>query len=217
MDRLDLIEGVKMELGHPVITLFVTDEQIDKMINKAIRRCQSKVCPTFIVSKTVFDGKIDIVGMDVEAVKNIYGDIESSGSLDLFGMGINTYPLYSDRAILDAAVLSGKRAELEKFALSDYYLSNDSIYVDNYKGLVTVEYVKKNIDFEDLDTEWRGWVESYVTALAKVIEGRIRGKYKPQGGPFEVEADTLVSEGTSTIQDLDSKLENSMGYYTILR
>jgi hypothetical protein len=218
MTRLELIESVKMELGHPVIELFVTDEQINIMIGKAIRRCQSKVCPTFIASKVVSNGIIDVTDLDIEAVRYIYSKVEDGGNyLDMFGMGLNYAPMLETKSLMDAAIWANKQAELERLALPDFMYRNNKIYVDNFSGEVTIEFVKRTIDLSDLDSEWLGWVESYVTASAKVIEGRIRGKYRPQGGPFEIEADTLVSEGTSTMQDLESKLENSFGYHIILR
>lgn len=216
MTRLDLIESVKTELGHPVVTLFVKDEQITTMISRAIRKCQSKACPTFLVNKVVSGGKVSIADLNLETVKNVYTDTTSGSSNDIFGMGVFNYANQT-KVLMDSAILAGQRAELEKMLLYDYYLDKEYLYLDNYTGNIAIEYIKKDIDFEDLDSEWRGWVESYVIAVTKVIEGRIRGKYKVQSGPFEVEADQLISEGSSAIQELESKLDTSMGYFNILR
>jgi len=217
MTRLDLIESIKTELGYPVITLYVKDEQINTMIDRAIRKCQSKASPTFVTGKTVNGGKIFIGDMNVDTVKNIYTDTASGTTSDIFGFGVQYYISQNQPLLIDAAYLAGQRAELEKILLYDYYKDGDYLYVDNYIGNVVLEYVKKDLTFDELDTEWRGWVESYVTAITKVIEGRIRGKYKITSGPFEVEADQLISEGTSQMQDLESKLDTSMGFYNVLR
>jgi hypothetical protein len=216
MTRLDLIESVKTELGHPVITLFVKDEQINTMISRAIRKCQSKACPTFLANKVVSGGKIDISDLNLETVKNVYTDTSSGSSNDIFGLGVFNYADQT-QILMDSARLAGQRAELEKIMLYDYYIDKDTLYLDNYSGNVAIEYIKKDLDFMDLDSEWRGWVESYVVAVTKVIEGRIRGKYKISSGPFEVEADQLISEGSSSLQELESKLDTSMGYFNILR
>jgi hypothetical protein len=213
MTREDLVESVKIQLGYPVVTLYTKDDQINAMIGTAIRKCQGKACPTFSMSVTISDGKVAIKDLNIEAVKNIYPDVGTA----LYPADIFSNNLYIQANLMEAAWAAGKRSEQEKLALSDYYMDRDFLYVDNFSGVVTVEYVKKDIEYDDLDTEWRGWVESYTTALIKIIEGRIRGKYKLQSGPFEVEADQLISEGTSTLQDLESKLDVAMGYYNILR
>lgn len=213
MTREDLIESVKMQLGYPVITLYTQDEQINTMISTAIRKCQSKACPTFTINAVVSDGKIAISEWNVETVKNVYLDPGTA----MYPADIFSNNLYIQSNLMEAVWAAGKRSEQEKLALSDFYIDKEYIYVDNFSGNVTVEYIKKDIELGDLDTEWRGWVESYVTALIKIIEGRIRGKYKLQSGPFEVEADQLISEGTSALQDLDSKLDTAMGYFNILR
>lgn len=217
MTRLELIESIKTELGYPVITLYVKDGQINTMISRAIRKCQSKASPTFATGKLVSGGKIDIKELNVDTVKNVYADTTTGTTSDIFGFGLQYYMYQARPVLIEAAYMAGQRAELEKIMLFDYYIDGDFLYLDNYRGNVVLEYVKKDIDFTDLDTEWRGWVESYVTALTKVIEGRIRGKYKITSGPFEVEADQLISEGTSQMQDLEEKLSSAMGYYNILR
>jgi hypothetical protein len=213
MTREDLVESVKMQLGYPVITLYTKDEQINSMIGTAIRKCQSKACPTFSMSAVITDGKLSLAGMNLETVKNVYSDVGTA----LYPADIFSNNLYIQSNLMEAVWAAGKRSEQEKLALSDFYMDKEFLYVDNFSGLVTIEYVKKDIEFDELDIEWRGWVESYVTALIKIIEGRIRGKYKLQSGPFEVEADQLISEGTSALSELDSKLDVSMGYFNILR
>jgi hypothetical protein len=217
-----LIESIKIELGYPVITLRIKDDQISVLIDKAVRRCQSKACPTKTAERYIAGGVTSLAGLDVETVKNIYPSMSGASSGDIFDVssmalstGGNLNP--NNPRFNDALAIIGNQAELRKLAMYDYYIDGDLLYVDDYSGSVTIEYTKNVITFEDLDSEWRGWVEAYSTALSKITEGRIRGKYKVQSGVFEVEADQLISEGTSEKTDLDSKLDNSMGYYNILR
>jgi hypothetical protein len=218
----DIREGIKAELGWPTISLYIKDDNIDTLIQKAVRKCSDKACPTFTVKRSVINGSIDLSGLDVSAVKNIYEEMTSTSesifdleyqasvARGLAGMGgSNDY--------LGLIAQIGEYAQDRYMAMPDYYLDGDKLYIDNYQGTVTVEYVKKSPRLEDYDSEWAGWVEGYALALVKMAEGRIRGKFRLNNGPFELDGDTLVSEGSSDKMDLESKLDLSPGYFNVLR
>lgn len=210
-----MIDSIKTELGYPVITLYITDEMISKLIDKAIRKCSGKASPIFTVEKTISSGMVSLAGLNVEAVKEIYASTSSSTNQgNLFDSSFYSY----DRGnLMNMLADIGSNAEMERLVLPDFYLDGDNLYVDNYSGNVTIEYIKKDLDFADLDVEWRGWVESYATALTKLAEAKIRGKFKPQNAPFETDASDLMSEGQSAVSELESRLDMSVGYFNIIR
>jgi hypothetical protein len=213
--RLDIVESIKAELGHPVITLYVQDAQINKMIDKALLKCAPKSSPVYTVDCVVVNGSVDLNSYDVAAVKNIYSNdgSASSGSDNIFDI----YSPGNSGSYNDLIYRLGQSSLNTAISMPDYYLDNGILTVDDYYGGVTVEYVKNMPSLEDLDSKWYGWVENYTVALTKMIEGRIRGKFKPQNAPFEVESDNLVQEGQTAIQDLDEKLNQAMGFYNVLR
>lgn len=215
MEKADMIDSIKTELGYPVITLYITDEMISKLIDKAIRKCSGKASPIFTVEKTISSGMVSLAGLNVEAVKEIYASTSSSTNQgNLFDSSFYSY----DRGnLMNMLADIGSNAEMERLVLPDFYLDGDNLYVDNYSGNVTIEYIKKDLDFADLDVEWRGWVESYATALTKLAEAKIRGKFKPQNAPFETDASDLMSEGQSAVSELESRLDMSVGYFNIIR
>lgn len=134
----------------------------------------------------------------------------------------NNGPMGSDwnNEMYNLIALQNTRAQMDSMLLSDWYLDNGAqkLYLDNFNGMITIEYTKSNIKIEDLahDTAWLSWVRDYTLALCKIIEGRIRGKFKVQSAPFEIEADELVSEGNNDKQELEQKLDEDIGYYTIM-
>lgn len=220
MDIFTLTDSIKVELGHPVITLYITDEMIESLVSKAIRRCSSKASLSCVktAERMVINGRVDLKDLNVEVVKNVYmsSDFDSTynENNEIFGVG-NSYR--GSSTLMGSIANANYRSQVEAMMLSDYYQDGDTLYVDDFSGKVTIEYIKNVIELGDIDSEWIGWVESYSTALCKIAEGRIRGKFKPQNAPFEVESDNLVSEGQSTISELESKLDTSMGYFNILR
>lgn len=94
--RQDIIEDCLFELGYPVVSVFITKPQINRLIDFAVRKCSSKACPRFLQNfYVVSGGVIDVSDYDMETVSNIYGAAErvstgtSSGSSDSLVVDIN--------------------------------------------------------------------------------------------------------------------------------
>lgn len=84
--RRDIIEDCMVALGYPVITLFITQRQINRLIDFAVRRCEGKACQTFLETFYVGSGCIDVSAYNMEAVKFIYNaDIGISSGLAAAG------------------------------------------------------------------------------------------------------------------------------------
>lgn len=217
-----IIFSIKVELGHPVVTVYLSDEQINAMIDKAVRKCAVSSNTLFTVSMSASSGMVDLTDLGVEAVRNVYSGVtESTTTGDIFNpllLANMIAPERTDLGIVDYVTRIGTLSELRKLLFADYYLDGSLLYLDNYSGMVTIEYVKKSslITFEELPSNLQAWVEGYATALCKIVEGRIRGKFKPQNSPFESNADELISEGQSEKQSFEADLSTTMGYWTIL-
>ena len=79
--RRDIIEDCMVALGYPVITLFITQRQINRLIDFSVRRCEGKACQTFLETFYVWGGCIDVSAYNMEAVKYIYrADLGSGGT-----------------------------------------------------------------------------------------------------------------------------------------
>lgn len=239
--RQDIIEDCMIALGYPVVSLFITQEQINRLIDFSVRKCAGKACPRFMQTFNVVSGVIDVSSYGMEAVSAVYsGDIGSSsnGSCSSCRSSISgcnvceqlcqnrpySYGLMKgnwNNELYDQLAYRYAKSELDNLKMSDYYLDvpGQMLYLDNYSGIITVEYVKNNITIEDLqfDSYWSSWVRDYTLAMVKITEGRIRSKYKLSSGVFEVESDELISEGNTDKQDLEEKLNENIGYYSIMR
>lgn len=248
--RRDIIEDVLLALGYPVITLFITQRQIDRLIDFAVRKCEDKIDKKFLATFYLSTGVIDVSDYDMAVVRKVYSaDISSSSSENNLVMDENSnscsscslsgcnicdslcryrfFPTgltgsgYNNGGLYDMLTYQYARSEMEKLVLTDFYLDaeENKLYIDGYKGYVTVEYLKKTVTIDDIasNVSWRGWIRDYTLAMAKITEGRIRGKYKISSGVFEIESDELISEGQSEKENLESKLEETMGYWNIMR
>lgn len=220
----DLIDDIKTHLGAPVVSLYITDEQIEKLIKSAVRKCSNKACPTFLITLNAGSGVLDLSNYHIDTVKNVFSadlsEGDCSGSCDICSK-LCSYRGYSDlmterSRLYDNLAINLSRAEMEKLEMRDWKFSGNILYLDNFSGPITVEYTKKDISFEDLDSGWRSFVERYALALVKITEGRIRSKFKMSSGVFEIESDELISEGNSDLQELETQLNENIGYWNII-
>ena len=181
--RRDIIEDCMIVLGYPVITLYITQYQIDKLIDFATRKCESKACMPHLALINVGNGVVDVSQYDVEAVRQIYeGNIGGSGGCaklvadpDSDGGGGNLamgpcdicdqlcrYRGYSmmdspdgKKMLYDYIAYNMARSEMRNLILTDWYLdpTSNKLYIDGYGGLVTMEYVKAHSTFEEISRE----------------------------------------------------------------
>lgn len=70
--RQNIIEDCMIALGYPVITLFITQRQINRLIDFSVRRCEGKACQNFLETFYVRGGCIDVSKYNMEAVRFIY-------------------------------------------------------------------------------------------------------------------------------------------------
>ena len=93
---------------------------------------------------------------------------------------------------------------------------NNKLYLYNYTGKVTIEYIPKHIDFCDLESNIQSWCIRYTKCLCKEALGRIRSKYKSNSGPFEMDGDTLLSEYSEERTQLEDELNSSQtGFFFV--
>lgn len=100
----------------------------------------------------------------------------------------------------------------------DFVQDGNTLYVEvSGSGCeeITIEYLP---DYEDASevTEpfWINYILNLAVARTKIALGRARGKYRLSNLPYELDADTLLSEGNQELENLTSKLEelNDINY-----
>lgn len=239
----NIIDYIKTSLGFPVITIYITDDMIEKLIRSARRKCSShaSLSYTSLFDGYVVGGVVDLSSVNAVTVRKVYsaaidgaggsgsGSAGSSCSnnCDICGK-LCQYRGMSDlltekTRLYDSLAYQLSNSELKKMSLEDFYYDSarKMLYVDGYSGAVTIEYVPSADSVDILtssDAEWLSWIQDYSLALVKITEGRIRSKFKMPGGPaLEIESDTLISEGESSKTELESKLTEGMGYWNIMR
>lgn len=93
----------------------------------------------------------------------------------------------------------------------DFYQDGDELYIDltgaGAGGSITIEYIPDYQDVSEItEPFWVNFILNMALALTKVALGRARSKYNISGLPYELDGDTLLSEGTTELEQLNEQL-----------
>jgi hypothetical protein len=209
MTEKTAIDKVKTNLGYPMVDLEITDEMIKMHLDTAVKISSDYFTYSLFVTRPVVGGGgyayVDLDDLDHPTVINVYKTQSPLTAIDEFSM-INyaTGP----NLLVNFAVASNNKAQLESLISHNWRQVGNRLYLDKYNSAVTIEYIPKEIKFEQIqEGYWELWIVDYTTALCKVTLGRIRGKYVVDSNPFKTDYDSLLEEGRA---EMDKLLEDLM-------
>lgn len=218
MQLTDLIEEIKVDLGSDVNSLGIKDSSIGLKVKEALRKISAYAPYVCTEMFDVSGGSIKLPDdtNTVVAVLNIDKPSVSNNKViaddtDLFS--VSRY-LYNYNDLSDPYIFMMQKTAvntIQSFVrLSDYRYekSNHTLYISNHDGSkVCVRYLRnyRSVEeIEDIDVLQR--VKEYALALCKIIEGNIRRKLQSAPGAIQLDGDSLVSEGMSEKQEIESRL-----------
>lgn len=216
----DLVEEIKVDLGCDINSLGISDSSIELKIKEALRKISvyaPYVCTEML---DVSNGTVQLPD-DTTAVVEILNLDKPSATkarvvaddTDLFS--VSRY-LYNYNDLSDPYIFLMQRnavSTLQRFVrLTDwrYEKGTHKLYISNHDGQkLCVRYFRHYRTVEEIeDTDVLQRVKEYSLALCKIIEGNIRRKLQSAPGAIQLDGDSLVSEGMSEKQDIESKLVN---------
>lgn len=217
MNKNDILLYIKSLLGYPAVDIEIDDITIMTLIDSATVKALSVNCTTHLMevpnrpSQPLEVNEVIRVYDNVNSIDNFDDSILFSSHLMVNKGGMNTNVL-KDLYVANAYLNVLRNSKRPTFIFKDNVL-----YLDGYKGTtLTIEVLKENITFSDLSANYVDWVARYSLALCKEALGRIRGKYKSNNGPFEMDADALLSEAQQEQEQCLSELkDNGQGFYFV--
>lgn len=230
---------VLRKLGHPVIAVRLTKEQLADSVEEAVESFSRRL-PTL---------KLHAVDMPPTHQADPYAEARTMGTpvgrnsyrfrLTTFGLGVFEVE-NGERNILDWMMQFGFPIPLEyrTFGLALEKYEAYLMWQEEAKRLFSAEFEWRweepylyvaNVpdsstklfysywDFHDLSSiplEWRKWVKDYALAEAKGTLAKIRGKYQTvpsPGGGVQMDASELQSQHEQEKERLIEDLENARG------
>lgn len=218
MNNSALITWVREQLGDPVIDVELTNSQIQKCIDDALKRWCKRVPTEKIGSLIVVAGVQKYtpasVGNGIIKVSPepfTQTDL-SSEHFDIFRDRVWTYSSFdlSDLALLDIYLETLRQVSSTEFdwlwdpVEGDLYIAPVPTY--SYRLM----YVYVDLPTVDQATAKYDWVQDYALAKAKGILGLIRRKHGDRipGSESETTLDgaALIQESAEAVRDLNEKL-----------
>lgn len=199
-----LVSYIKRRLGYPNVDLEIDDDTIKMYCEDSLKR----VTPFSNVTEFKEIVASQCVSFNVGEVIRVFDNraIRNNGNDAIFGFdvvvksrgGVNSVMV--DRAtqnyLLEQRVIEFKQIE-------------DKLYLYNFTGLVTVEYMPKIVSYDSLDEKLQTWVKDYTLALCKETIGRVRSKFRSNASPFELDGDTLLNEALDAQRELNDNLRDT--------
>lgn len=214
----DLVSEIKVDLGCDINSLGISDNSIKLKIFEALRKI-SVYAPYVCTEMFDLEGKVATLPEDATTVLEVLNLDKPSATnarvvaddTDLFS--VSRY-LYNYNDLSDPYIfLMQKNAvsTLQNFVrLTDFRFEKSShkLYLSNADiSRVCVKYLRKYRSVEEIDDQdVLQRVKEYSLALCKIIEGNIRRKLQSAPGAIQLDGDSLVSEGMSEKQDIESRL-----------
>jgi len=197
-------------LGHPTVKVELTTEQLDNCINSAFEEIEPYITDTQLVT-VPYSNRIDMSQYDVDYVVSVY-----KSPLSEVDPSIADYPYYEFYLSMDSISGLIEYYAAHKLSLSfkdrmSYRFVKPYLYVDMAPPItstITVEYVPELKDVSSVnDPLWISLIYRLALANAKEVLGRVRGKYRVQGSPVELDPDTLLNEAQSEKESIRQKLD----------
>jgi len=223
MTMAEYVDDIMLTLGGTVVDIEI-EESLPRCVNKAFREIKQYVTtPAYMTLP--FGARANGVGCTIDlSSKNVYSVVNvmrpdsynslSMNTLDVFGLNL-TYSAvtnmnaYANR-MLQLQELNTISTDLD--FIWDAHTKQLSVTMNPpFTSAVTIQYIPDYKDVEEItEIFWEQKILKLATAYAKLILGRIRGKYTLNSAQYNLDSDTLLAEANAEIQEIHEFLRTNV-------
>jgi hypothetical protein len=223
MTMAEYVDDIMLTLGGTVVDIEI-EESLPRCVNKAFREIKQYVTtPAYMTLP--FGARANGVGCTIDlSNKNVYSVVNvmrpdsynslSMNTLDVFGLNL-TYSAvtnmnaYANR-MLQLQELNTISTDLD--FIWDAHTKQLSVTMNPpFTSAVTIQYIPDYKDVEEItEIFWEQKILKLATAYAKLILGRIRGKYTLNSAQYNLDSDTLLAEANAEIQEIHEFLRTNV-------
>lgn len=223
MTMAEYVDDIMLMLGGTVVDIEI-EESLPRCVNKAFREIKQYVTtPAYMTLP--FGARANGVGCTIDlSSKNVYSVVNvmrpdsynslSMNTLDVFGLNL-TYSAvtnmnaYANR-MLQLQELNTISTDLD--FVWDAHTKQLSVTMNPpFTSAVTIQYIPDYKDVEEItEIFWEQKILKLATAYAKLILGRIRGKYTLNSAQYNLDSDTLLAEANAEIQEIHEFLRTNV-------
>ena len=203
-----IIKSIKMSLGHPLVTVELSDEDIEFIVDESILFLNQYASDTRYLTVTLPTKSIDLNDEKFEDIHSIVQVMKSSqsrfsGNGELtFGPGYATSNIRSGASVQTIPQVLLERQAMDRLAgaleTPISHRQNGRVVYFSESGTFTIEYVPKWKSVDDLDDYWYDNVTRYAEAKCKITIGRARKKFTSSKALHEIDS-SMLEEGNEMI------------------
>lgn len=219
MDKATLIQAVKDELQAGIVNLELSDEIIERNLDRSLmisadyfNYTDYKTLP--VTKTTGSSGYIELADIDPNGIPAIMQVWPTTNvmNLDAALLGLGSIYINMGMALnpqLNAySSMINKLTQLEGIMGRNARVVGDKLYMDHYWDSVTVQYIPETVDIEHINEgSWIRFLIDYTSALCKRQLAQSRGKYVVSSNPATTNAAELLEQANSQMQVLEEELK----------
>lgn len=224
MKVAEVVDDIKVSLGSPVVKVYSKDEMIERQVTIAWKKFSSTVFKQEYRTLP-FESCIQLDPSEIVYVTDVKPDIQQSNTRANIYKA-NEFTLYEAQRFFDTRwgglegpVLSRIVSnQLDKTFDSQFDWKYDrhtgKLYIVNMPqgcNFVNLE-VRTRFSIDDIPQEAEDWFLAYSLALTKLMEGRIRNKFKDTVPGSPQDGDDLIQEGQQEKETLEETVNDFVSY-----
>lgn len=214
---------IERQLGSPVIDIELTPEHIKQIVQQAFEEIVHYMTDTYTLT-VPYKQCIDLKKYNVDNVESVLRGQDSIMTGIPFAIPTMNYAnvtgIYSVEDYTNALTIKRNLNTLATDMDFVWDKPNRKLYVyanPNVPDTVTINFKPEYYTVEDIREDyWETQLRRLALGMCKVIIGRIRSKYKSNSSKFQLDGDTLLSEGNTEIQEVRNRLDANKDIFTVL-
>lgn len=210
MSKDYLVQYIKTMLGESGVDVELKDEDYDAIIKQTL----DKISP-YYTGRRYIVGSGNVINLsehNITTIINVFdakqAQLYSMEDVVLGGENIIVFSNSVMNRIESYTTYKMLWNEIQNLKGVNFRYIEPNLYLDGYSGQVLIEALVRPTSLADieLNSEFYPWVKDYALAKAKEIVGRIRSKYTVDSSPYQLDGNTLLSEATAKMAELEQQL-----------
>lgn len=218
-----IVKYIESQLGGQVLDLELTPQNIKDIVEQAFEELKHYM--TDLYTATVpYAPCINLSKYHVDSVESVMRGQDSILTGMPFQMPamdlMNVTGMFNIENYANAILIKRNLNILATDMDFVWDKPNQKLYISanpNIPNRVTINFKPEYYSVEDIREDyWETQLRKLSLAMCKIVLGRIRSKYKSSSSKFELDGDTLLSEGNSELQAIRQYLDENKDIFTVL-
>ncbi len=218
-----IVKYIENQLGGQVLDLELTPLNIKDIVEQAFEEIKHYMTDLYTVT-VPFANCIDLSKYNIDSVESVMRSQDSILTGMPFQMPamdlMNVTGMFNIENYANAILVKRNLNILSTDMDFVWDKPNQKLYISanpNIPNRVTINFKPEYYSVEDIREDyWETQLRKLSLGMCKVVLGRIRSKYKSSSSKFELDGDTLLSEGNAEIQNVRQFLDDNKDIFTVL-